>query len=130
MTADGGRLPVRSERPGSTPGPEGIATAPVSGRPNNQITLLEPAAAAAVRRWVRRERARAELDEASVGIFGPVRYVEATGRARCRECGQRITRGERCVTFQLDLYLKRFGRWGHAVDAYIHVKCPDQEGES
>lgn len=60
------------------------------------------------------------------GIFGPIELVTRdNGRARCRECGEKIPAGEKAIAFWLDWYIRRFGRWGHAVRAYIHPRCPD-----
>lgn len=91
------------------------------------LNLIDHSTAEAIRRTVRKEAAREDLDRSTVGIFRPIEYDVATGRARCRECGERIPKGERCVAFQLDLYIKRTGKWGNLVRAYVHVKC-EQEG--
>lgn len=92
-----------------------------------KLTLIEPRTAAGVRKAIRKESAKADLDASQFGVGRPIEFDTASGLSRCRECGERIPAGDRCVAFPLDLYGKRFeGRWGHAVRAYIHYPaCPN-----
>jgi hypothetical protein len=52
-------------------------------------------------------------------------YV-ATGRAKCRACGQKIEKGAEAIRFTYDFIGS--GTWT-AVDASIHVQCAPTEGQ-
>lgn len=55
---------------------------------------------------------------------GPIRYVEASGRARCRECGEPIAKGERAVVFGFDARAtsETSSSWGRLAAAYVHAE--------
>lgn len=96
-------------------------------RPSNAITLLDPDTVDAVR--LLHAGALPGRAVEPRGIFLPIELVVAKGRARCRGCGERIAKGETCIQFQLDLYQARFGRWGHATEAWIHQEKCERKGE-
>src|SRR5207253_911479 len=50
--------------------------------------------------------------------YQPVQVEEATGRAKCRQCGKRIEKGSLALSFSLD---NGGGSWT-AVGAYIHAR--------
>lgn len=66
--------------------------------------------------------------------YGAVDRVTATGRARCRCCGYKIFKGEKCCRFYWDFANSgRFIKFGPGV-VYIHGNCSAltkalQEGE-
>jgi hypothetical protein len=93
-------------------------------KPWHEMRLLDPEICSLVRAV---EREAGELSHSTddrlttAGVFGPIeRQTRPNGRARCRECGERIEEGAEAVRFQLDWYVNRFDRWGHAVPAYVH----------
>lgn len=94
------------------------------------MRLVEPDAIDLVRSYARGEMTDADQARlaAEGGIFLPVEVVTASGRARCRRCGEPIPKGSDTLSFQLDLYLRKFGLWGHAVTAYAcWPECADQK---
>lgn len=54
----------------------------------------------------------------------PIRVVEATGKARCRACGEQLAQGEPVVVFGFDSRaepdLPAPGAWGRLQRAYLH----------
>jgi hypothetical protein len=53
----------------------------------------------------------------------PIEHVEATGRARCRLCGELIGKGEECVRFELALSSRGAAP---TTTAYLHSVCRSQ----
>lgn len=94
------------------------------------FNLIESEVADAIRRAVRRRPIDGDLrliGTVETGVFQPIKYFVATGRSRCRACGEKIPQHQVCVAFELDLYVKRFGKWGHLVTAYLHTNCEKEE---
>lgn len=58
---------------------------------------------------------------------GELPYIEAaigTGRASCRQCGNKIKKGEKAIKFPYSFTDGSYNAWT-AVTCQIHVNCPD-----
>lgn len=55
-------------------------------------------------------------------LWMPIEYTEASGRAKCRLCGELIAKGVKCISFMFDPHggMDRFGR---THKAYLHIDC-------
>lgn len=74
-----------------------------------------------------KQEAAAVLDN-NGRFWQPIEYAVASGRAKCRECDNKIGRDESCVAFGFDPYGGQ-DSWGRGVQrAYIHTSC-DKETE-
>lgn len=58
-------------------------------------------------------------------VFLPIEYVDATGRAACRVCAEKIAKGDRCIAFGFDVFGKQ--QWSSLQRAYIHIDCTKEE---
>jgi hypothetical protein len=54
---------------------------------------------------------------------GEIRLVEASGRSRCRECGERIEKGASAILFGFDPRAEYDSpsSWGRLAAAYLHA---------
>lgn len=58
--------------------------------------------------------------------YGVLEHVEASGRARCKACGQKIAKGEPCLRFAWDF--RGCGSWT-AQTVHMHAAaCPAAKG--
>jgi len=93
------------------------------------VILVTPEEALEIRQWAADDDV--PLGPWSVRLWrphdrGPIRLVEASGRARCRACGELIEKGAEAILFGFDALAPAASRGGIG-DAYLHPTCPEKE---